>query len=492
MKKWWPVLVGCAAAAAGTAAAVFYAHAGLTLSHFDARAHVVVARRILDSLTPGWQQIGAVWLPLPHLLHMLPVQVDAWYRSGAAGVAISVVSTGVAAGALARLILISSGSMIGGATGAALLLANPNLLYIQSTPMTEPLLLATAFLSLAALAAWIERGAEGWPHAAGLALTATVMTRYEGWLIAAAAIAIAAAVLLRRGATLTAAVRATVRLAVYPAAAIAIFSANSRWTIGTWMIPSGFFVPENEALGNASLAWEQVRLSVYRLSGTAFVWPAYAGAALVALTFISSRRRASIALALAPLAAGVLPWYAYLQGHPLRVRYGLLLVAACAALTAAGVGRLWRVLRPIAAIGVVAAALSQTRPLDRSALLIAESQRDAANAAGRAAVTAYLLAHYNAATGDGPIMMSMGSLAHYMHDLGRAGFDIHSFLHEGNGQAWQYAVLGPKGYVKWVVIEERAEGGDSLYQAFKRDERYLDGFERVAEGGGVALYRAVR
>ena len=86
-------------------------------------------------------------------------------------------------------------------------------------------------------------------------------------------------------------------------------------------------------------------------------------------------------------------------------------------------------------------------------------------------------------------MMSMGSLAHYMHDLGRAGFDVHSFLHEGNGQAWQYAVLGPKGYVNWVAIEERAEGGDSLYQAWKRDERYLDGFERVAEGGGVALYR---
>ena len=29
-------------------------------------------------------------------------------------------------------------------------------------------------------------------------------------------------------------------------------------------------------------------------------------------------------------AAGALPWYAYLQGHPVRVRYGLPLVAACA------------------------------------------------------------------------------------------------------------------------------------------------------------------
>jgi hypothetical protein len=484
-----PLIIGSAALVVGAAAALFYGHAGLTLSHFDARAHLVVARRILDSLSPGWQQIGAVWLPLPHLLNMVPVQVDAWYRSGASAVAISVASTGVAAWALARLILTSTGSVAGGAASAALLLANPNLLYIQSTPMTEPLLLATACLSLSLIADWIDRGAAGWPVAGGLALAGTCMTRYEGWLIASAALALTPAVLLRRGMPVVRTVAATAKLGVYPAVAIALFSANSRWTVGTWFIPRDFFVAENDALGRPWLAWEQVRESVYRLSGTAFVWPAYAGAALVILAFVLSRRRATIALVLSLAAAAALPWYAYLQGHPLRIRYGVLLVAACAALAGAGVGLLWRRLRGVAAVALAAAALLQTSPLDRHALLIAESQRDAVNAAGRRAVTAYLTQHY---TGDTPIMISMGSLAHYMHDLGREGFDVHSFLHEGNGEAWRYAVLGPKGYVNWVVIEERAEGGDALFQAWKRDARYLEGFERVAEGGGVALYRAVR
>lgn len=234
MMKRAPLIIGCAAAIAGVAAAVFYAHAGLTISHFDARAHTVVARRILDSLTPGWQQIGAVWLPLPHVLNMVPVQIDAWYRSGASGVAISVASTGVAAWALARLILVSTGSVAGGLAGAALLLANPNWLYIQSTPMSEPLLLATALLSLALIADWIERDADGWPRAAGLALAATCMTRYEGWLIASAAVALTAAVLFRRGTPALQVVRAALRLAAYPAIAIALFSANNRWTIGTW------------------------------------------------------------------------------------------------------------------------------------------------------------------------------------------------------------------------------------------------------------------
>ena len=57
--------------------------AGLVLSHYDAKAHLVVARRIVDNVTPGWQQIGGVWLPLPHLLSALPVQMDVLYRTGA-------------------------------------------------------------------------------------------------------------------------------------------------------------------------------------------------------------------------------------------------------------------------------------------------------------------------------------------------------------------------------------------------------------------------
>src|SRR5436189_5521295 len=102
------VFVGAVAVAA--IAAWYVAAAGLTLSHYDARAHLVVARRIFDSLTPGWQQVGAVWLPLPHLLNMLPVQVDVLYRTGASAVAISVFSTGIAAGALAPVILRTTGS----------------------------------------------------------------------------------------------------------------------------------------------------------------------------------------------------------------------------------------------------------------------------------------------------------------------------------------------------------------------------------------------
>ena len=472
---------------AGTAAAVHYARAGLTLSHYDARAHLVVARRILDSLTPGWQQIGAVWLPLPHVLNMLPVQVDAWYRSGASAVLLSIAGMGVAGWALGRFIVGITGSVVAAVTGVALLLINPNVLYLQSTPMTEPLLIATSLLAVHHTAAWVDRGAPLPPRAPGWAIVAACMTRYEAWPICAALIGLAAIVLFRRGATVSDAVRACLRLSVYPLVALVLFSLNSRWTTGHWFVPSGFFVPENDALGNARLAMEQVRESAYQLSGTAWIWSGYAAAAGIAVAFIRSRKHASLALALGLAAAALLPWYAYYEGHPIRVRYGLPLVVAASAIAGTGISLLWGPLRVLAAVSVLAWASNQSSPLDRRAPLVAESQRDARNMRGREAVTEYLRRHWDRST----IMMSMGSLAHYMHDLSGLGMDVRDFLQEGNEQLWIHAATrGPRGFVTWVVIEERAEGGDALFQAAQRDAHFLDGFERVAEGGGVALYRA--
>ena len=96
--------VAIAAAVGGALVAWHYHQAGLTLSHYDARGHLVVARRIADSLTPGWQQIGAVWPPLPHLLNALPVQIDSLYRTGVSAVAISIVSYAVTTCAIAWIV----------------------------------------------------------------------------------------------------------------------------------------------------------------------------------------------------------------------------------------------------------------------------------------------------------------------------------------------------------------------------------------------------
>src|SRR5436309_11103557 len=119
-----PLVTALAAALGGTCAAWHYHRLGLTLSHYDARGHLVVARRIVDNLTPGWQQIGAVWLPLPHLVNMVPVQVDALYRSGASAVAISIAAFAVATAAIAWIVAALTDSPVAGVVGAAVFALN--------------------------------------------------------------------------------------------------------------------------------------------------------------------------------------------------------------------------------------------------------------------------------------------------------------------------------------------------------------------------------
>jgi hypothetical protein len=373
--------------------------------------------------------------------------------------------------------------------GGVLVLANPNVLYLQSTPMTEPLLFGLSLFAVAATASWVDRSdARGVPPTTlpGAALVLACMTRYEAWAITGAMLALALAALVRRGVPVRLALTAVARLALWPLAAIVVFSMNSRWVVGEWFVSGGFFVPENvEALGRPLVAWRQVREGLAELSGSVLTTGGYVGAALIVWTFVRSPNRASLLLLLALFAAAALPIAAYMEAHPVRIRYALPLVIASAATASAGIALVWRPLQWIAALGVVTLTLIESHPIDHNAPLVLESQRETANMIGRRAITSYLQQHYD---GTG-IMMSMGSLGHYMHDLSLAGFDLKAFLHEGNGEIWTFAMLQPRHHAGWLIIEGSAEGGDALHHASLR-ARWLDGFEKVAEGGGARLYRA--
>src|ERR1043165_7980397 len=77
------VVVLLLAACSATAVSFFYSK-GYLLYYGDAEAHLKIARRIVDSRTPGYDQIGTVWLPLPHFLMLPFVADDRLWRSGLA------------------------------------------------------------------------------------------------------------------------------------------------------------------------------------------------------------------------------------------------------------------------------------------------------------------------------------------------------------------------------------------------------------------------
>ena len=136
----------------------------------------------------------------------------------------------------------------------------------------------------------------------------------------------------------------------------------------------------------------------------------------------------------------------------------------------------------------VVSVMVQAPPFNRDAPMIVEAQLDRNNGEGRRAVTTCLARGYDGTT----IMASMGSLAHYMQELSREGFDIGDFLHEGNGPIWDLALSrGPAPFAGWALIEEVAEGGDLLSLRATANPKWLNGMERECEGGNVALYRRI-
>jgi hypothetical protein len=193
-------LVGQIAAIISIAAFFYYLRRGDLLLYGDAVAHINIARRVIDSRTPGLLQLGTVWLPLPHLL-MLPFLISKWmWRTGIGGSIPSLCAyvlsvTGIFR--LMRTILPSSKDQSG--TGfaawfaAAVFALNPNLIYLQTTAMTEPIYLAffiwTLVLVCAAIRACGAADAKRCTTSltrAGFCLAGACLTRYDGWFLAAA------------------------------------------------------------------------------------------------------------------------------------------------------------------------------------------------------------------------------------------------------------------------------------------------------------------
>ncbi len=478
-----PFLPAVAAASLllGIFAAWHYAGLGLTLSHYDARGHLIVARRIFDSITPGWQQIGAVWLPLPHLLNAIPVQMDLLYRTGWSGVGISIAAFVVAVVSIAAAIRLVTGSR-GAAIGGALLFAlNPNVLYLQSTPMTEMLLMALLLLGSAVLIDALRGNGPVAPS--GLIFAAACLTRYEAWPVVATAIAAAALSRARSTGSIAVGIRSATAVAIAPALAIVTFLVFSRIVVGQWFVSSGFFVPQERSLGHPVIVAGDILWGVRALGGLTVCVAGAAGLAVLVVRALASTARTGDLAAAALTASVALPFVAFLDGHPYRIRYMVPLVAAAAI----GAGYLVSLLpkyRGLAAVALVSLVMVERPPLDARAPMVVEAQWDAPNVVSRVLMTDYLKDRYRGET----IMASMGSLGHYMQELSTAGLDVRDFLHEGNGDLWLRALNGPRPFVGWILIDEQGEGGDVLARIARENPRFLSGFSRVRDAAGIALY----
>jgi hypothetical protein len=200
------LLVFQIAASISIASFFFYLQKSDLLLYGDAVAHINIARRVFDSRTPGLWQLGTVWLPLPHLLMMPFLASRFLWRTGIGGSILSMLAYVISVVGIYRLVRTVFASPSGGENefsaqadarvaaflAAAIFALNPNLLYLQTTAMTEPLYLALFIWGVTFFAQALRRCGKGESAPAnrclrwsGLCVLGACLTRYDGWLLAA-------------------------------------------------------------------------------------------------------------------------------------------------------------------------------------------------------------------------------------------------------------------------------------------------------------------
>jgi len=166
-----------------TAAVWYFFSTGATLYWGDAEAHLDIARRVVDSLTPGWAQLGTTWLPLPHLLMLPLVRNDRLWTTGLAGAIVSALCMSLAATFLFAGVRRLFRSIPSGFAATAVFLLNPNTLYLGSIPMTEAAFFASLFAVFYFTVRFGDTSSWGALAGAAIAACAGTLTRYEAWFL---------------------------------------------------------------------------------------------------------------------------------------------------------------------------------------------------------------------------------------------------------------------------------------------------------------------
>ncbi len=186
LSKYSTLIIFLLASSISILSAIYMYQHDLVLAMEDGRAHLDIARRVIDSLTPGLAQLGSIWLPIPHLFMLLFVWNNSLWHTGLAGVIPSAFFFIISAVFLFKFIDEFTNSKTAAFVGTLIYLTNPNLLFIQATPMTESMSISFFIMSIYFLWRWMSQDNKFFLLGiTGLLICFLTLTRYDGWFLPA-------------------------------------------------------------------------------------------------------------------------------------------------------------------------------------------------------------------------------------------------------------------------------------------------------------------
>jgi hypothetical protein len=517
---------------------LFYFKRGEILLYGDAVAHINIARRVFDSRTPGLLQLGTVWLPLPHLL-MIPFLLSNWmWKTGAGGSIPSMVAYVLGTVGMFRLLRDGLGSAaqsvvmtrVAAWLAAIIYAANPNLIYLQATALTEPLYLALFIWALVYFNEFVQESGKPGENArqstasspldkCGFCLAGACLTRYDAWFLTIAIGGAALLVALRakqRGLALIGGLRKFILLAAaapvlwlaynaivyrnplefatgpYSAKAIEQRSpAASHPGAQDLQTAFSYFLKSAE-LNLSAASWQKLWLLLGLAGAIAgLAWKHSRGHLWPLLLLWIPLPFYSLSVAYSGVPIYVPTWWPFSYYN---VRYGLELLPAFAVFVAVALYFAAQLLQRRAfKFGAVAAILifviTSYASIWRAPACFNEG---AINSRGRIAVERELADFIKALPPDSTMLMYLGN---HVGALQQAGVPLRRVINEGNHRTWKQpadldglwerALANPAKYADFVIAFE----GDAVSSGVQKQDLVSLAVIRVSGEPAATIYR---
>lgn len=508
----WLRLTMVLAYVASLGALWYFLQAHQILLYGDAYAHLLIPRRVFDNATPGLAQLGGVWLPLPHLLMLPFVLNDYLFRTGLAGTIPSVISYLIAA----RYLFLSARYLTqdsrASCLGTLFFILNPNVLYLQSTALTEAVLIAT----LAAAAYYFMRWAnEDDPRMliwSALATFLSSLARYDGWFLFVAMLVFIVVI-------------GKLKRTPWPQqqAHLLLFGTLGGLGIVLWFVwnqlifgdalyfQSGKYASQTQQdlllrshlLYTYHDLWQSFRY--YTIDAIENVGPLTFALGVVALGFFLWRRVTPLQIAtlsyLTPYAFYVIALFLgqaalYAPGavpandpvHQIyNARYGVQVVAPAALFIATLAARTrawhWQPMVRHVYPALAGLLLLQTMLTTRGGIISLQDGQFGIDCALPQPIVTYLAQHYNG----GKILEDL--YANKVDEVNlEANIDFHNMVYEGSNALWQQALAHPAQVASWIIINPANPRGDSVNDHINKAEFYVQFTLDLEESNGLSLY----